>query len=85
MHQPMSAIAERIDRTLHSLPPEQAGKLEALLSQLLAFAQPPGAGQAVTPRPAPYRTQPQPLGLQAGLSYEKWTELLDAAEGPGWK
>ena len=81
----MSAIAERIDRMLDSLPPEQAGKLETLLSQLLTFAQPPGAEQSVTPIPAPYHTQPQPLGLQAGLPQGNWTELLDAAEGPGWK
>ena len=81
----MSAIAERIDRTLDSLPPEQAGKLEALLGQLLVFAQSHGGEPAPRPTRALYRTQPQPLGLKAGLRYENWTELLDAAEGPGWK
>jgi hypothetical protein len=77
----MSTLALELEQELRSRDPEAARRLEqAVRAVLRAGRKEPPAKQTV-----PVLTQPRPLGLKPGLSYDKIGALLAAAEGENWK
>ena len=76
----MSAIAERIEERLRTLPRDRAAQLEQELSRILDAAD---SGAHTTP--PPYRTRPLLHGLQPGYSYDNVAELLAAADWEDWR
>ena len=80
-------------RTTLTLDPDVAAKVKRGANQLgkplkeiINAALRLGLDQVLKPPAAkPYRTQPRPLGLRRGLSYDNVAELLARAEGEDYQ
>ncbi len=83
----MNAIAVNLEKEIEALDPEDARSIRVALREMIHLAN--RKRSTVSPKPArltpPYVTEAGPLGLKVGQGSHKWTDWIDAAEGPDWK
>ncbi|MHB8521583.1 MAG: DUF2191 domain-containing protein [Limisphaerales bacterium] len=71
-----------LDPDVAAMAKKGAAKLRKPFKEVINAALRAGLDAVLAPPPAkPYRTQPRPLGLRRGLSYDNISELLARAEG----
>ena len=84
----MSVPILELEKELELLDPEDAIHIRRAVHEMLQVARRKQLGKPNKElshgrQNQPYQTDPQPLGLRPGLSYENWTDLLDEIERPG--